>query len=509
VEDMHLLHEAADRVVLSETSNSDNSNTLYEIDKSERDFESLSTLPFDDHERILPKCIVADIPNAQDESVDSVVDIMQENQSKNSDEQDYEKSNAKSEGNSADVTAMDEGNKNKEIEKISDNNSESDHATIECLFDSAYEKGLSDEDYDNGKNEKLNSAESLADDLMPDVKRHPEENRKVDREVESDEDKLITLEVPDSVEKGPIAKAHSEVSTEDIKELEIQNYITGKNENNVETNKMDTHEYLEKDIEKECGEKEKLECDDERNSSDIGKLELRDDMSKCEGEEKGGEKDKVKVKEEDKDSDVGELEMTDVMSECDGEEKDAVKVKVEMNGDETVGEDEVEEGTVVAVRYTAKCIRAQQTLLEYITDDDDSSCTDTPLKRKKRNEQSMKAKREEVAACKDINSAKKRLIGPKSRTHKYKESTSSVSSETDESECSMGRQRTNVDRGRKKKFKLKDTEAYKQDEKLRWKCIVAVERLSDEVFQKHYEQYYSDGEDESEKKVKGDNEVER
>jgi hypothetical protein len=33
-------------------------------------------------------------------------------------------------------------------------------------------------------------------------------------------------------------------------------------------------------------------------------------MLKCEGQEKGGEKDK--------DSDVGELEMTDDMSECDG-----------------------------------------------------------------------------------------------------------------------------------------------------------------------------------------------
>jgi hypothetical protein len=135
----------------------------YEIDKSERGFESVPILLFSDHERSLPKCIVADIPNAQDESVDSVEDIMQENQSKNSDEQDYEKSNAESEGNSADVTAMDEGNKNKEIEKISDNNSESDYATIECVFDSAYDNGISDEDYDNGKNEKLNSAKTGVD----------------------------------------------------------------------------------------------------------------------------------------------------------------------------------------------------------------------------------------------------------------------------------------------------------------------------------------------------------
>jgi hypothetical protein len=66
-----------------------------------------------------------------------------------------------------------------------------------------------------------------------------------------------------------------------------------------------------------------------------------------------------------------------------------------------------------------------------------------------------------------------------------------------------------VYKGRKKKFKLKDTEAYKQDEKLRWNCTVAVERLPDEVFQKHYEQYYSDGEEESEKNVKGDNEIDR
>jgi hypothetical protein len=507
VKDMNLLHEVADSVALSESSNSDNSSTLFEVGKSERSFGSLSTLHVGDHEHTLSKCVVADIQNAQDKSVDSMEEVMQENQSKKSDEQNYENSNAKSEGNNADVAAMDEGNKNKENEKVSDNDSESGAAsvaTIECLFDNACEKGISSEDYGNGKNEEGNSVESLADDLMPSVKR-----QKVDREVDTDEHKLIALEVSDNVKEELIATAHSVVSSQGIKELEIQNCITGKNEYSVETDKMDTYEDMEKDIETGCGEKEKLESDNEGESSDKGKLEMHDDMSECEGQQKGDEKDKVKVNEENKSSDVGELEMSDDISECEREGKDGEKVKVEINEDETVGEDVVKDGTVVAFRYTEECIRAQQTLLEYTTDDDDSSCTDTPLKKKKRKEQSRKAKREEVAACKDINPVKKRLIGPKSRTQKYAESTSSVSSETDESEFSMGRQHTNMDRGRKKKFKLKDTEAYKQDEKLRWKCTVAVERLPDEVFQKHYEHYYSDEEEESENNVKGDNEIDR
>lgn len=505
VKNINLLHEAADRVALPETNNSGDSSTLFEVGKSEISFESLSTLLFFDHEHTLPKCVVADIQNAQDKSVDSVEEVMQENQSKKSDEQNYENSDAKSEGNSANVAAIDEGNKNKENEKVIDNNSEIGAAAIECLSDSACEKSISDEDYGNRKNENVNCVESLADDLMPSVKR-----QKVDREVDTDEHKLVTLEVSDNVEKDPIASAHPDDSTEDIKELEIQNCITEKNEYSVETNKMDTHEDLEKDSEKECGEKEKLESDDKGESSDKDELEKNDYVSECDGQQKGDEKDKVKVNEENnKSSDVGELEMSDNISECEREGKDGEKVKVEINEDETVGDDVVKEGTVVAFRYTEECIRAQQTLLEYTTDDDNSSCTDTPLKKKKRKEQSRKAKRKEVSACKDINSVKKRLIGPKSRTRKYKESTSSVSSETDESDFSMGRQHTNVYKGRKKKFKLKDTEAYKQDEKLRWNCTVAVERLPDEVFQKHYEQYYSDGEEESEKNVKGDNEIDR
>jgi hypothetical protein len=497
VEDLNPLHEAADMVPLSETSNSNGGSTLHMVNQSERSFESLSTLLFGDRQ-------------------DTLEETLQENQSKKSDEKNDEKSSDKSEGNGGDVAAVDEGSLTKENENVSDNDIENDAATLEFLSDNAYEKGMSDEDYGNEKNEKRNSVESSADDLM--LSRHPEENGKIDREVETDEDKLVTIEVPDNVEKDPLATDHSDVSTEDVKDLEIQNHITKKNENNVETIKLNIHEDLKQDNENKCGEKTKLKSNDEGKSIDNGELEMSDDMPECVRQEKADEKKEVKVNEGDKSSVVGKLEMSDDVSECEGERKNGEKVKIEMNENETIGEDLVEDGTAVAFRYTTECVNAQQTLLEYTTDDDDdddddgdeSSRTDTLSKKKKRKEQSRKAKREGVAACKGVTSVKKRLVGPKSRTYKFKEITSSsLSSQTDESECSMGRQLEDVDRGRKKKFKLKDTEAYKQDEKLGWKCTVAVERMPNELFQKHYEQYYSDEEEESEKKAKDDNEIDR
>jgi hypothetical protein len=66
-------------------------------------------------------------------------------------------------------------------------------------------------------NEKIKglTVESLADELMPNMKRHPEENRKIDKEVETEEDKLVILEAYDNVEKNPLVIDHSDVSTED------------------------------------------------------------------------------------------------------------------------------------------------------------------------------------------------------------------------------------------------------------------------------------------------------
>jgi hypothetical protein len=499
-EDLNLPHEAADRVALSETGNCSNSDTLYEVDDHERNFESITTLHYSDNECTFPEGVVADVPIGRDNSSDLVEEAIQENQSKMSDEQNYAKSCVKSEGNNAGVAAMGEGSISKENGNVSDSDSISDATTIEFLSDNACEKGVSDEDYDHEKNEKGKTVESLADDLVPDVK-------ELDREVETDEDRLITVEVPDSVESCPLATAHSDVSRENMKEPEIQNYIAKENEDIVETNRIDTHDSLKKDCENECVEKMKQKRDEEGKSTDNGRLEMSDDMPKCEGQVEAEEKDKVIANKGDKSSDIGETEMSVDIAECE-EERNGEEFKVKVNENETAGEDVVEDGTAVAFRYTAECMKAKQTLLEYTTDDDDDdddSCTDTLLKKKERKEQLRTAKREGVAGCKGKTSAKKWLIGPKSRTQKFKETASaSVSSETDESECSSGRQVTDVDRGRKKKFKLKDTEAYKQDEKLRWKCTVIVDRMPNEVFQEHYEHYYSDGEEESEKEEKDD-----
>jgi hypothetical protein len=65
-------------------------------------------------------------------------------------------------------------------------------------------------------------------------------------------------------------------------------------------------------------------------------------------------------------------------------------------------------------------------------------------------------------------------------------------------------QQVNQLKGRKQKFRLKDTEAYTKDERLQWKPTVHVERLHDEVFQKHYEDYCTDGKGGSKKKSKAD-----
>jgi hypothetical protein len=517
VEYTSLLHETAIEPAQSETNYSGNGSTVYEVDnRSEKSFESLSTLCVQHHGRDLPTCEVSDFL-VDLEKTAVYVDALQENQPRKSNEHDYAKLNVKSEAkheNSDDVAAVDKGCKNKDDQKISENDSSSDDETIEFLFDNECEKSQSDEGEDNEKNDKLDSVESLADDSKSSMKRLPEENQKTDREGGSSEDTVITLEIPDSVGKDPVAavRSHGVVmeGSEEDEDFEVQTHITGSNESNGEENKMDTSEEPEKYIEKKDEKKKKLESDHEEDkSSYTSKLEVSD-MSVCEGKEMDGEKGKVEMNEEHKLSDTGELEMS-YLSECEGKEMDGEKDKVEVNEDETGVKDKLEEETMDAFNYTEDCIKAQQALLDYSTDDEDS-CTETCLRKKKRMEQSKKAKEKEVAVCKDKKPAKKQCYGPKSRTRRGKGSTttSSVSSATDvDSECSVRRQDIKADGGRRKKFRLKDTEAYKQDEKLGWKCTVPVERLPDEVFQKHYEQYYSDEENECEKNAKDDKEIDR
>ena len=106
--------------------------------------------------------------------------------------------------------------------------------------------------------------------------------------------------------------------------------------------------------------------------------------------------------------------------------------------------------------------------------------------------------------------AKKQRIDPKSQQREGIDTASSSISSTDiDSECSIGRKFTKLKEARKKRFRLRDTQAYKQDEKLQCKRTVLVERLPDEEFQQHYERYCTDGEDGSEKKVKASCEIHR
>jgi hypothetical protein len=482
IEHTSSLHET-DELAQSETNFSGGSS-IYEADnRSEKSFESLSTLLIRHHGQNLPICEVSDISKDMKKTDVCMEDAVQENQPEKSDEeQDYAKLNAESEAKRGDGgDAIDEGSEKKGNEKVSESDSDSDAATVECLFDMECEKSQSDESEANEKNEELHTVDSSADDSKTSVKRLPEGNEKMDREVDSCKDTVITPEVPDSLVKDSLAAVHSHGvavadSEEDREDFEVQKNMTKSIESDVEENRMDICEDPERCTENKDKQEQKVGNDlEEDKINDLRKLEMSDDLSECEGEEKDTENDEVKVK----------------------EEKTEVEVKLE-------------ERAVDALKYTADCLKAQQALLEYTTDDEDS-CTETPLRKKKKKEQSKKAKEKEVV-CKDTKPARKRCIGPKSQTRKGRRSTttSSVSSATDvDSDCSIELQHIKVDGSRKKKFKLKATEEYKQDEKLGWKSVVLVERLPDEVFQKHYEQYYSDEESKSEKRSNDDKEIDR
>jgi hypothetical protein len=196
------------------------------------------------------------------------------------------------------------------------------------------------------------------------------------------------------------------------------------------------------------------------------------------------------------------------MSECEQEEKDDEEDMLKAD-DNTAADSTNEEGAADTLQYTAECMKAQQSVLAYSTDNEDTSSDTLPAK-KKRKAHSRKTK-QETAALKGTKPAKKKqCIGPKSQSHEGSDTVSSSVSSTDiDSECSTASKLTKPKEGRKQKFRLKDTEAYKQDEKLQCKCTVLVERLRDEVFQKHYEGYCTDGEDGSEKKSKPSNEIHR
>ena len=360
------------------------------------------------------------------------------------------------------LTAVDEGIKNVEGK----NNSDSDAETIECVFTDGDEKSLNDEEDDNEKNEELTSADNLKT-----IKRDPEENEDIDEDVKIKEDKPVSLEEPDSVKSDSLSRGHTYITVRDIKELLMEKYITENNENNGEENEIKACEDLE-DTGKKGEVKGRLEDDDKQGSSDMGKLKLSDNMSECEQEEKEDEEDMVET------------------------------------DDNSAADNKKDEGAADALKYTAECMKAQQSVLAYTTDNEDTSA-DTLPEKKKRKTHSRKTK-QKVTALKGTKPAKKQYIGPKSQPHEGSDTVSSSVSSTDtDSECSTGRKFTKLKEGKKQKFRLRDTEAYKQDEKLQWKCTVLVERLHDEVFQKHYEAYCADGEDDSAKKSKANNEIHR
>ncbi|GFG39285.1 hypothetical protein Cfor_02210, partial [Coptotermes formosanus] len=457
VEDTSSLHEPSDRLTLLETDPGDDSTVW-----SQAGFESVSTLQLLDEQR----SIVSDILTDPEKSVVHVEETLQQKSHKKSDEgQDYEQLNAESEGkrthpvkNDGDLATIDEDSKNGDHGDVAVNNSDSDADTIECLFSDVGEESLSDEDH-NGKNEKLTSADNLSS-----IKKHPEENKETDGEVKINEDMPVSLEVPDNVEKDSGSTIHPYITVRNIKELLMEKYV-------AESNGQELCQDLEKDTGKKDEVKGRLEDDDKQRSSDIGSLKLRDSMSECEQEEKDGEEDIIEVDE-----------------------------------DNAAAGDNMEEGAADTLKYTEECMKAQQSVLAYTTDNEDTS-TDSLPEKKKRKTHARKTK-QEVAALKGTKPAKKQRVGSKSEPHNGSDTVSSSLSSTDiDSECSMGRKLTKLKEGRKQKFRLRDTEAYKQDEKLQWKCTVLVERLSDEVFQKYYEEYCTDGDDGSEKKAKASSDI--
>ncbi|XP_069683035.1 transcriptional regulator ATRX-like isoform X2 [Periplaneta americana] len=422
--------------------------------------------------------------------------------------------------------------------------------------------------FGGSNNESTVSFESLAT-LVVDKSKEPVlENALSDKTVLPLEETLQISEVDNTEdkEKGEVTnKLENEDKTEKRNEEREEKVVTESDTDTVEL--LFNNELVENDdddtamkegsdkenIDLSCTTEEQLETNDEKGSgknSDVESMEQdhsEDLLQKCvenssavgaqehvaEVEKDDGQLDKKEEsaendKESDEsdndgggDSDIGNLQITDdEMSDSSEKRNDENKVPIcEDKSDKTDEqicedveqsdkEDEAEESVS---KYTEEAIEAQKALLGYTSDDeeDGDSQTDTPKKKKKEGSKRVKKNSNSGDKNAEEKTVKKRRPGPKSRTYVGIESTDSElpSSEEDSSSSSDKQIMKAVGLKKKKRFRLKDTEAYKQDEKLGWKCSVVVERLPEDVFQKYYEQYYSEEEDESEKAIKDDKEI--
>ncbi|PSN39523.1 hypothetical protein C0J52_12394 [Blattella germanica] len=189
------------------------------------------------------------------------------------------------------------------------------------------------------------------------------------------------------------------------------------------------------------------------------------------------------------DSDENNLEAVDHNKVSDDEKASDIE-NLQLSGD-----DSKEDGE------NSVSLEAKQALLGY-TSDDEAEDEDRPKKKKGRKKKT-KTDNDSKVEDNSSKSLKKRRIGPKSKTKQFRSSSSS--SATDEE--SDGSSSTKHESSKKKKFRLKDTEAYKQDKKLRWKCNVQAIKLSEDEFQKYYENYYTNESSKSEEETRDDKEI--
>ncbi|KAJ4447097.1 hypothetical protein ANN_09097 [Periplaneta americana] len=375
---------------------------------------------------------------------------------------------------------------------------------------------------DKEKGEVTNKLENEDIHLDETEKSNVEREEKVVTESDTDtvellfNNELVENDDDDPAKKEGSDKENIDLSCTTEEQLETNDEKGGGKNSDVESMEQDHSE----DLLQKCVE----------NSSAVGAQEHVAEVEKDDGQldkkEESAENDKESDESDNDgggDSDIGNLQITDdEMSDSSEKRSDENKVPIcEDKSDKTDEqicedveqsdkEDEAEESVS---KYTEEAIEAQKALLGYTSDDeeDGDSQTDTPKKKKKEGSKRVKKNSNSGDKNAEEKTVKKRRPGPKSRTYVGIESTDSElpSSEEDSASFSDKQIMKAVGLKKKKRFRLKDTEAYKQDEKLGWKCSVVVERLPEDVFQKHYEQYYSEEEDESEKAIKDDKEIHR
>ena len=272
-------------------------------------------------------------------------------------------------------------------------------------------------------------------------------------------------------------------------------------EDSVGTNAVVDKSHNKSHLEKNCKEEDSMSdeamIDDVNNDSEASdplaldqpktedKSEKRKSVKAKKCNDNGIKIDPSNSENEDIDTDKSRLSDSHLEENSDGERPNEHEDNGLAKNEEEEKDDNVDE-----------CIEAQEALLGYSSDEEsgeEEEDYNEGQKHKKRRKKKGKMRNlkeiDEKREDSDTKIKKKGHIGPKSKTQQLRSSLSS-SSGTDINSDSSGD--IMLKRGKstkKRRLKLKDTEAYRNDKKLGWKCSVDVERLCEGEFQKYYSNY--------------------